>query len=177
MLLRTILVLFFCASGFWSCHAQSTRDFRAAERRVQSIFISNFTRYIQWPEGANQGTFCIGFLGTNHLQQEVEAMAKTKTVNGRPMRVAQYGQPGEIPEQCHMLIISPENSHQLAEVLRRTRGKPMLIVTQKDGLGKAGSLINFISIDGQPTFEVNVGALEQNQLRCAQQLLRQAVLP
>lgn len=173
--MRSWYLLFFlsCITSSW---AQSPRDYQAAEQRVHGIFLYNFTRYVQWPDGYNQGTFLIGFLGDAPLRAEAEKLAHTRQVNGRPVRVEVYQSVNQIPAHCHVLFVAADRSILLSEVLSRTRAQPTLVMTQKEGLGLVGSPVNFVRSGNRPGFEINVQALEQRHLHCLQPLLRQATL-
>ncbi|MGB3619019.1 MAG: YfiR family protein [Catalinimonas sp.] len=169
-----LIVGFFLLLAAPAARAQGLGNYQAAERRVHGIFLYNLTRYVQWPEGHDQGAFIVGVLGQDPLQPEVEMLARTRKVGGRPMRVEIYKKTEEVPSDCHLLLVSPDESVHLSSVLRHTRGWPMLIVTQKPGLGRAGSTVNFVRRNNRPSFEINQAELRGRRLRCAQLLLRQA---
>ena len=146
------------------------------ENKVYSIFIYNFTKYINWPEEYNKGEFIIAVLGETDLSEEFSKMAKIKNVGNRRMVIKKYATVNDIEEKCHILFIPTKNSSLLSATLKKTKGQPTLIITHKDGLGRAGSLINFVSSSGKFRFELNLSALEKNGLKCAQQLKTLAIV-
>ena len=148
----------------------------ATETKIHSIFIYNFTKYINWPEEYNKGDFIIGVLGEADLTDELYKMAKVKNVGNRRMVIKKYAEVSKIESRCHILFIPSGSSHLLSSALKKTKGQPTLVITHKDGLGRAGSLINFVSSNGKLRFEINLNALEKNGLKCAQQLKNLAIV-
>ncbi len=161
-------------SGFHPAIGQESED--EAINKVYTVFIYNFTKYIQWPDEYVKGNFIIGVLGHSKLNTELQKLADSKTVNGRKILVKKYKTVAEIDKICHILYIPNESSNFLNAALQRTTGKPTLIITNKDGSGKFGSLINFVSDKGKPRFEMNVSAFEQHRLKFAQQLKTVAIV-
>ncbi len=156
--------------------ATAQNNFKKPENRVQSIYIYNFTKYIQWPEEYNTGDFVIGVLGETDLVEELQKLAREKKVNGRTILIKKYASLDNIDKKCCILYIASTSSNLLSNALQKTTGRSTLIITQKDGLGKIGSFINFVSVNGKPKFEINVSALERGKLRCTQQLMTIAIV-
>jgi hypothetical protein len=146
------------------------------ENKVHSILIYNFTKYINWPEEYNKGDFIIGVLGETDLVGELQKMAKEKNVSNRRMVIKKYSSVNDIDSKCNILFIATGSSNLLSSALRKTQGHPTLVISHKDGLGRAGSLINFVSSNGKYRFEINLNAMDQNGLKCAQQLKTLAIL-
>ncbi len=137
-----------------------------ATYKVQSIFIYNFTKYIQWPGEYNTGDFIIGVLGETKLDSELEKMAAAKTVNGRKIVIRKYTAITEADKKCHILFLAAESSDLLNSVIQKTKDTPTLVVTERDGATKFGSLINFVSDKtGKPRFEMNLSAFEKSRLK------------
>ena len=56
--------------------------------RIKSIYIYNFTKYIEWPEDYKEGNFVIGFIGSNtSLLTELSKMAGTKQVGNQAIQI------------------------------------------------------------------------------------------
>ncbi len=137
-----------------------------ATYKVQTIFIYNFTKYVQWPGEYNIGDFVIGVLGETKLDEELKKMAVAKTVNGRKIVIKKYASINEVDKKCHILFLAAESSDLLNSVIQKTRGTSTLVVTEKNGSTKFGSLINFVSDKtGKPRFEMNLGAFEKSRLK------------
>lgn len=151
-------------------------DIHEAENKVHSVFIYNFTKYIQWPEEYSKGDFIIGLLGNTKLDQELQKIAASKTVNGRKITVKKYTTIESIENKCNILFLTSESSNLLSDVLKKLSGSGTLLITHKEGLGKFGSLVNFVSENGRYRFELNTTAFEKSKLKLEQQLKAVAII-
>ncbi len=175
--MRRILLLCSFLSVVQLAAAQSVvpEEFEKTQRQIQTLYIYNFTKYFIWPLECNAGEFILGVLGESKILDEFTKMAQLKNVNGRHISVRKYASPADIEKDCHILYIPYEHSSGLSEVLNTVKGAT-LIISNKEGLGKFGSTVNFIAKDGKPVFEINMDAVEKRKLKCAQQLKSIAVL-
>jgi hypothetical protein len=147
----------------------------AQDYKFHSVFIYNFTKYVEWPDSYKQGDFVIGVLGKTQLTDYLDAMAKTKSVGSQPMALEKYNPPSSI-DKCNILFVPVDQSDKLPEVVSKLDGKPTLIITEKEGLGSAGSGINFIQVDGRWKFELNESAITAHNLKVSGELKRLAIL-
>ncbi len=143
--------------------------------RVHSIYVYNFIKEIQWPEDASMGNFVIGILGNSGIETELCKMAVSRTISSRKITIKVYKNASEVEKTCHILYLGNEYSDALSSVLQKVKGLPILIITNKDGAAKFGSLINFTSEGGKPRFEMNLTAFEKSRLKYTQQLKTVAI--
>jgi hypothetical protein len=144
--------------------------------KYQSVFIYSFTRYVQWPEGYNQGDFEILVLGDCPILEELKAMATAKKVQGeRNIKVTKINSPSEI-RKCNMLYVPATKSNQLDGVIAKVNTQSILIITEEPGMGVKGSDINFIVKDGKLAFEINQAAVNKQNLKVSIELTRLAIL-
>ena len=143
--------------------------------RVHSIYIYNFIKEIQWPDDSRTDNFIIGVLANADMETELRKMAVARSTSSRKINIKTYKSVNEIEKSCHILYLGSEHSDALSTVLQKVKGSPMLIITNKDGAAKFGSLINFVSERGKPRFEMNLTAFEKNRLRYTQQLKTVAI--
>lgn len=177
ILLSLFVVILLITKGF-NAAAQSEiapADARSAEHRIHCIYIYNFTKYIQWPSDYTSGDFTIGIVGETGLADELKKMADVKTVNGRKIIVKRYKTVGEVDKTCPILILPVQSSDFLSNALKACN-KNTLIVTQKAGLAKTGSPINFVSLEGKPKFEMNTTVLDKTDLKVLTQLKSIAIV-
>ncbi len=175
--MRRILLLWSFLSLGHLAAAQSVipDEFEKTQMQIQTLYVYNFTKYFIWPPECNSGDFILGVLGESKILEEFTKMAQLKNVNGRRISVRKYATPADIEKDCHILYIPYECSHLLSEVLNAVKGST-LIISNKEGLGKFGSTVNFIAKDGKPVFEINIDGVEKRKLKCAQQLKSIAIL-
>lgn len=139
------------------------------------IFMYNFTRYIQWPADKQNGDFVIGVLGDSEVTPSLEKMASTKKVGSQSIKVKEFNSVADI-NACHMIFIPSGKSGDFEGVKSKLSGNSTLIITEKEGLGKAGSAINFIVKDGKLRFELNKDAAENAHLKISGDLAKLAIL-
>lgn len=147
----------------------------AQKEKFHSLFIYNFSKYVKWPDGQTGGEFVIGVLGSSELTKTLKATAGSRKANGATIVVKQFKSPAEI-QDCQILYVSAGESSKIAQVVSKTSGKPILIVTDKPGLAKKGAVINFIEQDGKVKFELNQQYAETRGLKVSGSLVSLAVL-
>jgi hypothetical protein len=139
--------------------------------RVKSVFIYNFTRYVEWPADYQTGNFIINMYGTNAaMLSELNTMAKTKTVGAQKIEIRNTTTLDGIGK-CNILYVTPDVSTPLADILAKIKGKSTLLVTEKAGFAKQGSAINFVVVDNRQKFELNKANAEKNNLKVSAQLV------
>ena len=115
------------------------------------------------------------FPDSTGLVDELEKLVREKKINDRPGgTLRKYTGADRIDKKCSISYIASCGSNLLSTALQKVAGSSTL-VTQKDGWSRIGSLVNFISVNSQPGFEIKVGVLERGKLRCAQQLITSAI--
>ncbi|QHT66265.1 YfiR family protein [Rhodocytophaga rosea] len=171
--LFSIIIMVLCIYAY-PTNAQA--DIHEAENKIHSIFIYNFTKYVQWPEEYSNGDFTIGIIGNTDLDKELQKIAAIKTVNGRRISIKKYTDVGNIEKKCNILFLTSESSSLLSDVLKKLTGSGTLLITHKEGLGKFGSLVNFVSENGRYRFEINTTAFEKSKLKFEQQLKAVAII-
>jgi len=143
--------------------------------KYHSVFIYNFTKYIQWPSSYQSGDFVIGVFGNSDVIPHLEKMASVKTVGTQKMVVKKFTDVNEI-NKCHILFIPDQKSGQFDDISSSLNGKPTLVITEKDGLGKKGSSINFIIVGGRYKFELNEEVIANSKLKVSGELAKLAIL-
>lgn len=146
-----------------------------AAARIKAIYIYNFTKYIEWPADYKEGNFVIGIYGTNApLLSELSKMAASKMVGSQKLEIKNLSSPAEAG-QCHILYILGDNSGQLPEIISKIKGKSTLLVTDKPGMAKQGSGINFSIVENKQKIELNRANIEKYKLKVASTLVEMAV--
>lgn len=143
--------------------------------KVKAVFIYNFTRYFEWPEKMKSGNFIIQVIGTNSsLNNELNKMASTKQVGNQKLEIKNSSKldPGVKP---HIIFLLSEASDLLKEATSKYKGKGALIVTEKMGLAKAGSAINFVVADNKQKFEYSKNNAVKAGLKTSDELKNLAI--
>jgi len=146
--------------------------------KIYSTYIYHFTKYFLWPPNTGKEEFVIGVFEqkNSEITNELKEMARTREANGQKIIIKEYRSVQAIEPSCHILYVPFESSNQLSDVLVKTQDQPVLIISNKEGLGKVGSPVNFVSVSGKPSFELNEDALKKRNLKFAQQLKAIAIM-
>jgi len=171
-MLRRIFILIFLASFGFSSKAQLPDPVS----KIKVMFLYNFTKYIEWPQEYKQGDFVIGVLGatSENLKKELAKLASTKKAGIQTIVIKTFNSVSEI-EKCHLLFITESKSGLLDEASLKCKKNSTLIVTEKDGLAKRGSAINFVVKDNKQNFELNKSNIERYNLNVSTNLLSLAI--
>lgn len=167
----TALVLLFCSQ---QARAQKV-DYRFA-----SLFMYNFTNYIEWPEPANsRANFVIGVIGDKHAVEALQVMASTKKANRtKPFVIKSITDLKEVGT-CQMVFLTTKESIRVKEVIAAIGKQPVLLVSEKEGMAKKGVNINLFldDNDGMKTkFELNKKLAQAQGFKVAGQLEALAVI-
>lgn len=102
-------------------------------------------------------------------------MASTKKAGSQPFEIKSFSSPASITK-CHILIVSPEVQISLNEVLDRIKNYSTLLITEKAGMARQGSAINFVVKNNRPAFEINKSNAEKHDLKVSSTLLPLAIV-
>ena len=139
--------------------------------RIKSVFIYNFTRYIEWPADYKTGNFIINMYGTNAaMLAELNTMAKTKTVGTQKIEIRNTTTLDGIGK-CNILYVTPDVTTPIADIIAKINGKSTLLVTEKPGYALKGAAINFIVVENKQKFELNKANAEKYNLKVSAQLI------
>jgi hypothetical protein len=148
---------------------------KAQNYKLHSVFLYSFARSIQWPESSSTGDFQITVLGKSPILEELKAMAETKKIGERTIKVNSATNASQI-ESCNIVFVSAESSKQLDGLLAQIGNKPIIVITEGKGLAEKGSAINFILKDGKLAFEINRKIIEKQNFKVSGDLMRLAIL-
>lgn len=144
--------------------------------KIKAVFIYNFTKYIEWPSDYQSGVFTIGILGSDDaLYKELDNMSKVKKVANRTFSIKEIASPNQL-DRPHILYIPKDSDMSLTTAVNHVKNKSTLLVTEKPGLAKQGSAINFIIVGNRQKFELNKANAEKHNLKVAAVLEKLAVL-
>ena len=143
--------------------------------RVKAVFMYNFSKYIEWPKNYQDGNFVIGIIGDTPLYKELANMARTKKAGSQPFEIKKYSSVSQLDE-CHIVFLPYKKSNLLPSVVKKTKNKSTLIVTEKEGLAKKGSCVNFVVKKYRQKFELNKKELQKRSLKVSYKLETLAIL-
>lgn len=144
------------------------------DQQMKAAFVLNFVRYTEWPEksfAAPDAPMVVCVLGDPGAT-ELSGVAG-KTIKGHPLQV-RAAISAEDARGCHALFIPEPDARRFIGTLRALQGAPVLTISEADGFIDIGGMIGLVHIDNRLQFEVNLGVIQQAQLKASSQLLRLA---
>lgn len=143
--------------------------------KVKAVFIYNFTRYFEWPDKMKSGNFVIHIIGSNaNLNAELNKMASSKQVGNQKLEI-KAASSLDASLKPHIIYLLSDASDMLKDVMSKFKGKGALIVTEKTGLAKTGSAINFVVVDSKQKFEYSVSNAKKAGLKTSDELKSLAI--
>jgi len=162
--MRKLIIIILISGLSFGLHAQI--------EKIQASYIYQFTKLISWCPTYKSGDFVIGVIGNSPLTKELAAF-KGKAVANQLINVKTYNTVDEI-DKCNILFVPETSSKLLPSVNRKIGGKCTLVISEKEGLIKNGSSINFLQESGKVLFEINVTTVGKHSLVINSRLLTMA---
>ena len=150
-LLRACLLCLLLCGGRGA--AAQTGEHSELEWQVKAAYLYKFGSYIEWPPASfasADSTLKIGILGADGLADALLKISAGRTINGHPVSVRKLRREDAIGG-LNVLFIG--KGVRLADILAATRGQPVLTVTDTEDALAAGSMINFVMVDGKLRFD------------------------
>ncbi len=166
---KIIIVLICVIASFINVQAQTSNA------KMQSVFIYNFTKLVNWPTAYQSGNFVIGVLGNSPIVTELENMATTKKAGSQTIVIEKYTSVDAI-KKCHILVIPESQSSKIAAAIGKINGNNTLIVTDTDGGTKKGAAINFVVVDSKQKFELSESNTTNKGLKVGAELIKLAIV-
>ncbi len=131
--------------------------------KFKALYMYNFTRYLEWPEEKQKGDFIIGVYGSSPIISELNIIAQKRNVGVQPIVVKKITSVSELDE-CNIVFVPDYRSSKVSE-LKRWTGKGIVFITDRPGLAKSFSGINYVTVNGKQNFEINRGNLEYQGIK------------
>jgi hypothetical protein len=139
--------------------------------QVFSLFVMNIAKYSAWPQPSTE--FQITILGKSKVHDELMKYSD-RGVNGMKIKVHQVENISDLG-QPQIIYLSDGKSGQLDELIKSTEGKPIMIITEREGLHKKGAGFSFFINETQNLrFDINNTELEKRKIKVAKNLTSMA---
>ena len=128
-------------------------------------------KYIEWPEAQSKCDFVLGVYGDSPMMKELQSLASVKKLKGRTIIIKKISSDSEA-EGCQLVYVVPSKSGTVKTFSESTKGKPILIVGEREGLAKKGAGLSFVTMeDDQLKFDINKATIEQHNLKIPKALI------
>jgi uncharacterized protein DUF4154 len=147
----------------------------ADEWQIKSAFIYNFTKFVEWPEGALGASgqpIVIGVLGEKPLAQQLAVVVAGRNVNGRPIEVKPVRTAAEA-RATQLLFVTAAEESRYAAMRSELADSPVLTVGETPSFSVTGA-IGFVQDGEKLRFEINTDIAERAHLKISSQLQKLA---
>jgi hypothetical protein len=144
---------------------------------IVSMYVYNFTKYIEWPKDKNNSDFVVGVYGESGITTMLNKYISSKHVGERPIVVKVISTPEEAA-QCSIIFIPADQNTKLKQLSEQLKSKPILIICEKLGMSKKGASISIYldeDDDDKTKFEISRTAISASGLIISANLIRLAV--
>jgi hypothetical protein len=145
-----------------------------SEYQVKAAILYNFTRFVEWPEGAfadERAPLVIGVLGHDPFGPDLDELMRGKSVHGHDVVVRRFPKLGDLAP-CQLLFVSAADVRQLPRALERLKGASVLTVAESDGPPPRDAVITLLVEENKVRFDIDLGAAERFRLKLSSKLLR-----
>jgi hypothetical protein len=143
------------------CQAQTTNY------QVYALYVFNIAKYSSWPDV--KGEIHITVVGKSKTFEEL-LKQNGKVVNGNAIKVSQVENHEDVGH-TQIIYLSDGKSSVLEDIQKLTHGKPVLIITEREGLFKKGASFSFIVLDNKTLrFDINLTELEKRSIKVSKNL-------
>ena len=145
-----------------------------SEAEVKAEYVERFTRFIEWPAGAQpapNSPFVVCTSGESALSTQLGRSLLGRRIKDHPVSVRRLGEDQE-PSGCHILYLAPGTREHVAQIVEGLRGKPILSVGDATGFADLGLIINlFVDEQQHVRFEINPETARASGLQISAKLM------
>jgi len=161
---------------FSSVNSYSYASERNLEYKVKAAYLYNFTKFINWPDdvlpGSNEKPLNICILGRDPFGHAIDLLSN-KTAQGHNVFV-KYIKKVNTRFQCHVVFISKSEEARIEEILNGLSNRKVLTVSDIDKFAVKGGAISLNVFNGKVSFNINLQATKNADLRVSAKLLELA---
>jgi hypothetical protein len=111
--------------------------------QLKVAYIYNFTRFIDWPALPAERPFVTCVTGDPEMTERLRVLEREgRRAQGRSIEIHGF-ETADVPESCQVLFVGRGAEGELEAILRRTDGKPTLLVGDTPGYAGRGVAIEF----------------------------------
>lgn len=148
----------------------------ADEYRVKAAYLYNFTKYIEWPQGAfasASAPIVIGILGDDPFGRLLEETVRGRTSQGRPVTIRRGRRVDDLRD-CQIVFISASEKPAIDATLAILAQRRVVTVCDTGPLFDRGVMIRLMLADATVQFEVRLDAAEGVGVRFNSRMLEAA---
>ena len=172
---KHIMLLIILFSGIiMPCRGEA----QTRELLLKAGYIEKFTHFVDWSNNphSKDSLFKVAVIGDKKFSMALEQIFSKIKVNEKSVKVTYITSVDQIKDNLILVISKSVNNDKLDEILNYTTGKTILTISEKDGYGVRGSIINLIVVDEFIRYEINRVTLGKSGLKMNSLLIKSGTL-
>lgn len=138
--------------------------------KAHAVFVFSIAKYSQWPPSDNANEFVITVLGKTKMYDELVAGTSRHVVYGLKISIVEAETVSQIGK-TNIVFVADNKSNVMDELVKATSGKPVMIITEREGLHKKGAGVSFFVNDqGKLNFDLNLTEMTKRELSMSKSL-------
>lgn len=165
-----------CVIPFLHPAQASAQNWKAIEYRAKANFLAAFPKFVDWPDvvfASASAPIRICVFGDFSFGTSLASQTQATRIRGRSIEVRWARNEQEL-RGCQILFVSRSEAGRYPAVLRAVRGENVLTVGETPDFLGAGGAIEFLYINNQLQFAVNLNAASDAHLRISSSVLAMA---
>ena len=147
--------------------SKNTTQAQTSMTKVESIYIYNFIKNIQWSNIDNK--YIIGVYSNGATFEELSGLLSVRKFNGKAIEVKKITAPAHASE-CHIVFVSQANGGMVKKIATEADTKNTLIVSERGQLNN-GAGISFVLANSKLGFKINQPVCKAAGLQISASLL------
>lgn len=140
-----------------------------------SVYVFNFIKYTSWPQ--KKSIIQIGIVGSTPLENELRNLCSRKVSNAINYVVKKIS--SAEASGMDVVIVAGSASGQLRSINEQTTSKPVLIISERENMGRSGACISFFideDNDYKTCYQLSLRNCKTRGLTVNEQIINNAVL-
>jgi hypothetical protein len=145
------------------------------EYDVKAAFLLNFTKFVEWPAGVDDGKLVICIIGDDPFGPTLDRLVKGAKTTSHAIELRRIGNPAEATG-CHVAFVRSVEREKATKLLNSVGTAPVLTVGEEYEFAEEGGVVCLWVENGRVKVMINTGAADRAQLKISAKLLSLAQL-
>jgi hypothetical protein len=141
---------------------------------AETMFIYNFLRHIEWPQGSTGEKFVIGVYGNASINGQLKEYTANRKVGSRSIVVKTVSSPGDAAT-CQVVFVPANEASRIAQLKSSLGNSPTLIIGEKEGSNAHGATIEFVLQGTKLNFRIDESKARSQNLSISRALLDMSI--
>ncbi len=171
------LLIFLAGQNFYTANSSFAEEGVGRESTIKAGFILKFSEFIQWPEYYtslySEEPLNICLHGEDNFG-DIFDYVNDHDILRREILIRRFV-PTKDLKSCHLVFINTFSEEDIDHLASEINNSPVLVVTSNEKITHSLVAINFLKINNQIRFEINLSAFERSGIKIGSELLNLAI--